>query len=110
MTETDTGPVGAAHVPVMVGEVVAWLRPRPGACLVDATIGMGGHAAALLAAAPETMLVGLDRDPGALARAGERLAAYGARVVLRHASFAELGDVLRRSGAMEPTPCSSISA
>ena len=50
--ETDTGPEGAAHVwvhvPVMVGQVVRGLRPRPGARLVDATVGLGGHAAALL--------------------------------------------------------------
>ena len=62
-TETDIGPVGAAHVPVMVAEVVEWLRPRPGARLVDATVGLGGHAAALLAAAPGAALLGLDRDP-----------------------------------------------
>ena len=56
--ETDTGPEGAAHVrahvPVMVGQVVRGLRPRPGARLVDATVGLAGHAAALLAAAPDT--------------------------------------------------------
>src|SRR5207253_571219 len=51
-TGKGTGPVGAAHVPVMVGEAVEWLRPRPGAFLVDATVGLGGHASALPAAAP----------------------------------------------------------
>src|SRR5262249_61075547 len=73
MTKTGTGPVGATHVPVVVGEVVAWLRPRPGARLVDATVGLGGHAAALLAAAPGASLLGLDRDPEALAVARERV-------------------------------------
>jgi len=68
-TRTDIGPGGAAHVAVLVGEVVEWLRPRPGACLVDATVGLGGHAAALLAAAPGARLLGLDRDRAALARA-----------------------------------------
>src|SRR2546427_11504657 len=71
--ETGIGPVGAAHVPVMVGEVVEWLRPRPGARLVDATVGLGGPAAALVAGAPGARLLGGDRDPRALARARGRL-------------------------------------
>lgn len=98
MMGRGTGPVGATHVPVMVGDVVAWLRPRPGARLVDATVGLGGHAAALLAAAPDTTLVGLDRDPAALAEAGRRLAGFGERVRLRHASFADLAAVLGCEG------------
>jgi 16S rRNA (cytosine1402-N4)-methyltransferase len=96
--ETDIGPVGAAHVPVMVGVVVVWLRPRPGARLVDATVGLGGHAAALLAAAPGAELVGLDHDPAALARAGARLASAGSRVTLRRASYGELRQVLAQIG------------
>ncbi|MGH7339452.1 MAG: 16S rRNA (cytosine(1402)-N(4))-methyltransferase, partial [Candidatus Rokuibacteriota bacterium] len=96
--ETDIGPVGAAHVPVMVGVVVVWLRPRPGARLVDATVGLGGHAAALLDAAPGTNLVGLDVDPDALARAGARLASAGSRVVLRRASYADVRRVLAELG------------
>jgi len=97
-TETDTGPVGAAHVPVMVAEVVAWLRPRPGARLVDVTVGLGGHAAALLAAAPGARLLGLDRDPTALDRARERLRRHGERVSLRQAHFADLPAVLAEAG------------
>jgi 16S rRNA (cytosine1402-N4)-methyltransferase len=97
-TEKGIGPVGAAHVPVMVGEAVEWLRPRPGAFLVDATVGLGGHADALLAAAPGTRLLGLDRDPIALERAHERLRPAGDRVVLRHARFAELAPILAGLG------------
>jgi 16S rRNA (cytosine1402-N4)-methyltransferase len=96
--EAGIGPVGAVHVPVMVGEAVEWLRPRPGACLVDATVGLGGHAAALLAAAPDTRLLGLDRDPHALRRAAERLAPWGERVVLRRASFADVAGELAAVG------------
>jgi len=97
-TETDIGPVGAAHVPVMVAEVVEWLRPRPGARLVDATVGLGGHAAALLAAAPDVELLGIDRDPNALGRASERLRDAGARVILRHARYTELTGLLADLG------------
>jgi 16S rRNA (cytosine1402-N4)-methyltransferase len=95
---TDIGPVGAAHVPVLEGLVVGGLRPRPGARLVDATIGLGGHAAALLAAAPDTTLLGLDRDPAALAVARERLREHASRVMLREGSFAELGMHLHAVG------------
>ena len=99
MTTTEgTGPVGAAHVPVMVGEAVEWLRPRPGAHLVDATVGLGGHAAALLAAAPDTRLLGVDRDPAALTLARARLRDAGDRVVLRQAHFGDLPGILRELG------------
>jgi 16S rRNA (cytosine1402-N4)-methyltransferase len=96
--ETDTGPVGTPHVPVMEGQVVEGLCPRPGARLVDATVGAGGHAAALLAAAPDTTLLGLDRDPVALDLARRRLAPFGDRVHLRRASFGALREVLVAEG------------
>src|SRR5205809_8090534 len=96
--ETGIGPVGAAHVPVMLGEVVEWLRPRPGARLVDATVGLGGHAGALLAGAPETTLIGLDRDPAALAVTARRLAQFGDRVVLRQGTFTDLRAILAEQG------------
>src|SRR5262245_5375305 len=97
MTKTGTGPVGATHVPVVVGEVVVWLRPRPGARLVDATVGLGGHAAALLAAAPGAALLGIDRDPEALAVARERIGARS-KVLLRQRSYGELPAVLAAIG------------
>jgi 16S rRNA (cytosine1402-N4)-methyltransferase len=96
--ETDAGPVGTPHVPVMEGQVVEGLCPRPGARLVDATVGAGGHAAALLAAAPETTLLGLDRDPVALDVARRRLAPFGDRVRLRRASFATLSEEVAAEG------------
>ncbi len=101
MTRRGIGPVGAAHVPVMVAEVVAGLRPRPGAFLVDATVGLGGHAAALLAAAPGAELLGLDRDPEALEIAGRRLADATGSVTLRHGSFADLTEILAADGRPE---------
>lgn len=96
--EPDIGPVGTVHGAVLVGAVVQWLRPRPGARLVDATVGLGGHALALLNAAPATTLLGVDRDPEALAIAAGRLAQFGDRVSLREGSFEELPALLTAQG------------
>src|SRR5688572_9414126 len=96
--ETGIGPVGAAHVPVMVVQVVGGLRPRPGALLVDGTLGLGGPARALLAAAPGTTLLGVDRDLPRLAEAATLLRPYGDRVVLRHGSFARLDEHMAAVG------------
>ena len=87
------------HVPVMVGQVVRGLRPRPGARLVDATVGLGGHAAALLDAAPDGAALGLDRDRDrARARARDDSHRFGDRVRLRAGSFADLGEALAAEG------------
>jgi 16S rRNA (cytosine1402-N4)-methyltransferase len=91
----------AAHVPVLLERVLALFEPALSggpAVLVDATVGLGGHADALLSAHPALRLVGLDRDPNALARSGERLARHGDRVHLVHAVYDELPDVLTRLG------------
>ena len=95
------GPAGARHVPVLLPRVAELfepaLRDRP-AVLVDATLGLGGHAAALLAAHPRLTLVGLDRDPQALALAGRRLVAYSDRIHLVHAVYDRIADVLGELG------------
>jgi len=86
-----------AHVPVLLERCIGLLAPAlsaPGAVVVDCTLGMGGHAEALLQAAPDCRLVGLDRDPEALRRSGERLAPYEGRTTLVHAVYDELPDVL----------------
>ncbi len=89
------------HVPVLLARTLALLAPaveRPGAVVVDATLGMGGHSAALLEQFGALRLIGLDRDPQALAIAGERLAPYADRTTLVHAVYDELAEVLERSG------------
>jgi 16S rRNA (cytosine1402-N4)-methyltransferase len=89
------------HVPVLRDRCVALLAPAlaaDGAVVVDATLGMGGHSEALLAACPGAVLVGIDRDPQALDLAGRRLAPFGDRVRLVHAVYDELPDVLQRLG------------
>src|SRR5213078_357165 len=67
---------------------------RPGAVVVDATLGLGGHSEALLRRFPDVVLVGVDRDPDALARSGRRLAGFASRTVLVHAVYDELPTVL----------------
>jgi len=86
------------HRPVMVRQVVELLGPRPGGVYVDATVGAGGHARALLEQEPSCRIVGLDRDPDALAVAARRLEAWRDRVVLLRADFSELGAKLRDLG------------
>jgi len=89
------------HVPVMRDRVVELLGPslsRAGAVVVDGTVGMGGHAAAVLAACPQVHLVGVDRDPDALAIATQRLAEFGDRVTLVHAVYDSIPDVLADLG------------
>ena len=88
----------AVHEPVLVREVVEALAPREGDLLVDATVGLGGHARALLEAAPGCRLVGFDLDPSALALAGETLAPFGDRATLVHASYRDMEPRLRELG------------
>ncbi len=84
------------HVPVLLEETLAQLDLKPGAVIVDGTLGGGGHAQAILErTAPDGVLIGLDLDPDAIREAGERLTAFGDRVRLVQASFRELEDVAR---------------
>jgi 16S rRNA (cytosine1402-N4)-methyltransferase len=85
----------SAHVPVMTAEVLQMLRPERGGLFVDCTVGLGGHARALLEAGA-TRLIGLDRDRDALDLARETLAPWSDRVELVHADYRSLGDVLDR--------------
>ncbi|WP_036321426.1 16S rRNA (cytosine(1402)-N(4))-methyltransferase RsmH [Microbispora sp. ATCC PTA-5024] len=89
------------HVPVMLGRVLELLAPAlagPDPVAVDANLGLGGHAEALLAAHPSLHLVGIDRDPTAIERSTERLAPYADRVTIVRAVSDELPEVLERAG------------
>jgi 16S rRNA (cytosine1402-N4)-methyltransferase len=98
VTETDSQP---GHEPVLLARVVALLGPAlqgDDSVLLDCTLGLGGHAEALLTAAPRARLIGLDRDPRALARSAERLAGFATRVQLVHAVYDQLPEVLAGAG------------
>jgi len=86
------------HAPVMLGEMLTALAEAPGMVFVDATLGGAGHAAALLRARPEVRLFGFDRDPRAIAAAEARLAEFGARARVTHASFEEIEAALDALG------------
>jgi len=86
------------HTPVMLARCIELLAPAleaPGAVLVDATLGMGGHTEAVLRAFGSVRVIGLDRDPQALELAGARLAPFGDRFTPVHAVYDEIGDVVR---------------
>jgi 16S rRNA (cytosine1402-N4)-methyltransferase len=101
------------HIPVMTREVREYLRPETGGLFVDCTVGLGGHARALLEAGA-TRLLGLDRDRDALARAHEALAPWSERVDLVHADYRSLAEVLdgrrieRVDGALADLGLSSL--
>lgn len=89
--------MAARHVPVLLDRVVALLQPaldRPDAVLLDCTLGLGGHSEAVLTRCPQARVIGIDRDPQALAMSRERLAPFGERFTGVHAVYDEIPDVL----------------
>jgi 16S rRNA (cytosine1402-N4)-methyltransferase len=85
---------GFQHLPVMSREVIELLASVPEGLVVDATVGGGGHARLLLEARPDLRLLGIDRDPAAVAAATEALAPYGDRARIVHGDFAEVAGVV----------------
>ena len=87
------------HQPVLLSEVLEYLVPnRADGTLVDATLGLGGHAEALLERHPDVRLIGIDRDPQALERSKERLSRFGDRVTLVRGRHESLIEILKQSG------------
>ncbi len=88
----------ARHIPVLRSEALEWLEPGRGGLFVDVTLGLGGHAEALLESAPGARLLGIDRDADALELAGRRLLRFGDRVELRAGNFRDLAAIVGERG------------
>jgi 16S rRNA (cytosine1402-N4)-methyltransferase len=87
------------HEPVLVDSVLKLLAPQAGGVYCDATLGGGGHAERVLeASSPDGRLIGIDRDPEAIAAAQKRLERFGDRVSILHGSFSELESLLAKVG------------
>ena len=95
--DTSPGEAGGLHRPVMRCRVIEYLRPRSGGVYIDATLGLGGHAGAILKeSSPEGKLLGIDRDRESLERAARGLARYAGRCEFHHGNFAQVKDIARR--------------
>ena len=92
------GDSGFHHLPVMCDEVLEVLGSGPSGIVLDATVGGGGHAAAILAANPDMSLLGLDCDDAALTAAANRLEQFGDRVVLHRSAFGDLAGAMGAVG------------
>ncbi|HXJ95998.1 MAG TPA: 16S rRNA (cytosine(1402)-N(4))-methyltransferase RsmH [Terriglobia bacterium] len=102
MTESDDdrwrGQPQAVHQPVLVEEVKEFLNVRPEGVYIDATVGGGGHAQAILKRLTSGRLLGIDRDPAALAVAKRRLSAFGDKVALMQGNFSDINELHATSG------------
>jgi 16S rRNA (cytosine1402-N4)-methyltransferase len=106
MTASDDPAPARLHQPVLLKEVLAGLEPRAGGRYCDATLGLAGHAEALLeASGPDSRLWAFDRDADALALARQQLARFGARVELFHAPFSRCRVLLEQAGALPIDGC-----
>ena len=87
------------HVPVMLHEVIDYLKLAPGQLIVDATLGTGGHALEILKSiTPAGRLIGIDRDEESLRVARERLSDFSGNCEFVHANFADLDEVVAGQG------------
>jgi 16S rRNA (cytosine1402-N4)-methyltransferase len=98
--EEETDNMLFVHATVMKAEVLAALAPHAGV-YVDATVGGGGHAEAILCASPDTRVIAIDRDPTALEATRTRLAPFGERATFVHARFGLVEERLEALGIRE---------
>ena len=101
MTHDTEGKADMQHTPVLLDRCLTLLAPavsKPGAVVVDATLGLGGHSEALLLRFPDVTLIGIDRDPRALSLSRDRLHPFTARTHLVHAVYDEIPGVLAELG------------
>ena len=97
----STKEINELHVPVLLERTLELLGAaieKPGAVLVDCTLGLGGHAEAFLTQFPQLTLIGIDRDASALALAAKRLEKFGDRAKFSHATYDEIQEVLAEHG------------
>ena len=90
--------MAAPHTPVLLEEVLEWLRIKPDGTYIDATLGAGGHSEAIAKRLTSGRLISLDRDAQALELAQERLKIFGAKVTLVHARFSRIAEVAQELG------------
>ena len=86
------------HVPVLLDEVLEWLDVKPDGTYIDATLGAGGHSAAIAERLTSGKLISLDQDEQALALAAERLKSFGTKVKLAESSFSRIAEVAHELG------------
>ncbi|MGB2623181.1 MAG: 16S rRNA (cytosine(1402)-N(4))-methyltransferase RsmH [Candidatus Acidiferrum sp.] len=90
--------MSAAHTPVMLEEVLEWLRIKADGIYIDATVGAGGHSEAIAKRLSSGRLIGLDRDAQALELARERLKSFGERVTLVQSPFSRIAEAAQELG------------
>ena len=90
----------AMHIPVLTGEAIEWLAIKPSGIYLDATIGAGGHSLRILERLTTGQLIGIDRDPQAIAIAQERLFAYKQQLRIEQENFAQIRQLLQRIGVL----------
>lgn len=89
------------HQSVLLQETLEALAPQAGETFVDCTLGLGGHTEAILQAAENVRVIGIDQDTEAIALAKKRLAAFGDRVKIFHANFADIAAILKEAGVQK---------
>jgi 16S rRNA (cytosine1402-N4)-methyltransferase len=89
---------GYLHIPVLVEEVIAYLKCREGGIFVDATVGEGGHTLEILRASGQNKVIGIDQDQEILEQARKRMAGYADRVTLMHDDFTRLPQLMHELG------------
>jgi len=94
----QAGKLGAPHTPVLLDEVLEWLRVKPDGIYVDATLGAGGHSEAIAARLSSGRLISLDRDAQALQIAQERLKEFASRVSFVHTAFSRIAEAVHALG------------
>ena len=93
--------MGAPHTPVLLDEVLEWLRVKPDGIYVDATTGAAGHSAAIAARLSSGRLISLDRDARALRIARERLKEFASRVIFAQTAFSKIAEAVHELGIVK---------